>query len=101
VRPAERILVAFSAGCAAAVIGYAAVRCAEAALFPEVNPATVIGAVQSPFAWRCLIAAYLGGLGGLGSYGLARRSPDVAARWLVRGVVAAVAGIAAQGALVP
>ncbi len=98
---AQRLLLAFAAGCLAAVLGYAAVRGAEVALFPEVNPTGVIGATQSPFTWRCLIALYLGGMGGIGGHALARRSPAAAARWVSRAVVAAALAIGVQAAVAP
>lgn len=98
---AQRLLLAVAAGCAAATLGYAAVRVMEVALFPEVNPASVIGAVQSPFAWRCLTALYLGGMGGIGGHALARRSPAAAARWLGRAAVAAALALGLQAAIAP
>jgi len=101
VSPSARLLVAVAAGWIAAALGYAAVRCAELSLFPEANPVGIIGAAQSPYTWRCVTALYLGGMGGIGGYALARRSPAAAARWAARGVVAAAVAIVAQAALAP
>jgi hypothetical protein len=61
----------------------------------------VIGAAQSPFAWRCGVALYLGGAGGLGGHALAGRWPEASARWIARAAIAAAITIAAQGALMP
>ncbi len=97
----ERLLLAIAAGCAAAVIGYAAARCAEAALLPEANPRAVIGAARSPFAWRCALALHAGGMGAIGGAALAGRWPEAAGRWVARAAIAAAIAIAAQGALLP
>ena len=96
-----RLLVALAAACAAAAVGYAVVRCAEVALFAQVNPRAALGAAQSPFVWRCAIALYLGGAGGFGGHALAGRSPTAAARWVGRAAIVAAVAIAAQAALVP
>lgn len=99
--PAVRLLVALAAACVAATAGYAAVRCAEVALFAQVNPRAVLGATQSPFLWRCAIALYLGGAGGFGGHALVGRAPAAAARWVARAAIVAAMAIAAQAALVP
>lgn len=98
---AERACLALAFLCVAAVIGYAAVRAAELAIFPEANPAVILWSVRSGFFWRCAIALYIGGAGAFGGYALAARSPERAARWLGRGVVIAAVAIALQGALLP
>ncbi|EYF05624.1 hypothetical protein [Chondromyces apiculatus] len=98
---AERGLIALAMGGVGAVVGYAAVRVVEVCLFPEANPAVLIGAAQSPFAWRCWNALYLGGLAGLGALALARRAPVVAARWVGHGVAAAAVGMMVQATLAP
>jgi hypothetical protein len=98
---AERLLIALASACAAAAIGYAAVRVAETAFFPEPNPAVVIWSERSGFVWRSAIALYIGGASAFGGYALAARSPEVAARWIARAVLIAAIALLAQGALLP
>lgn len=97
----ERLLVAFAFGCAASALGYSAARGVELALFPVESPAALLDATESPFAWRCWTALYLGGLGGLGGFALARREPAAAARWATRGAAIAAIGVVLQSALLP
>lgn len=97
----EKVLLAVAAAGVSSAIGYAFVRAAEIAFFPEVNPAILVWAEQSGFFWRCAIALYIGGMGAFGGYALAARSPELAARWLARGVLVAAGAILLQGALLP
>lgn len=83
----HRFLLALSFGMTLAVISYVAVRMIDAALFPEPNPAIVIWSDRSRFIWRALIAAYLGGAGVFGGFGLASRTPDKAIDWLERSII--------------
>jgi hypothetical protein len=100
-RRVERALLAIAFGAALAALAYAALRLAEISLFPEPDPAIVIWSERSRFAWRSLIAAYVGGMGAFGGYALAARSPRAAASWLSPAVLLAAALLSLQGALFP
>ena len=97
----ERLLFAGASACVVAVLAYAAVLPLERLLFPPPNPATVIWSVRSSFAWRALVATYVGGMGGFGGFAAASRAPAVASRWLARFVVLAAAAITVTGTLLP
>ena len=73
---AGRLQIAAVFGLAITAIAYAAVRVLDVVLFPEPNPVVVIWTDRSRFIWRVLIAAYLGGAGAFGGYGLASRTPE-------------------------
>ena len=100
-RETERVLIALSSACAAAVIGYASLRIFEHAFFPEPNPVILIWSERSGFFWRSLLSLYVGGLGAFGGYALAARAPHAVGRWLTIAIGAAAITIVLQGALLP
>lgn len=100
-RRGERLLAAIAAGCAVAVLAYAAQRVLERVAFPEPNPAMLIWSERSSFVWRSAIALYAGGMGALGGYALAGRSPRASGRSLAAALALAALALAAQGALAP
>lgn len=95
------MLVAIAFGVVLAALAYAALRVVELYRFPDADPAIVIWSDRSRFAWRALIAAYVGGMGAFGGYALAGRSPRVAASWLPTAVLVAAVVLALQGVLQP
>ncbi len=97
----RRLLVALAFGFAGSAFAYVALRLVEAVWFPEADPAIVIWSDRSRFAWRALIAAYVGGAAVFGGHALASRSIEAAAVWLERASIAAALALALQGALVP
>lgn len=97
----ERALVAIAFGCVLAALAYAALRVAEAYRFPEADPAIVIWSDRSRFAWRALIAVYVGGMGAFGGYALVARSARRAASLLPGAVLVAAVLFALQAALWP
>lgn len=100
-RRRERILLALSGAGAVAVIAYALLRVIERAFFPEPNPAALIWSERSGFAWRSLLALYVGGLGGLGGYALASFAPRASARWLGIAIFCAAIAIVLQAVIAP
>ncbi len=97
----ERLLVGIAFGCVLAALAYAALRIVEVHRFPEADPAIVIWSDRSRFAWRALIAAYVGGMGAFGGHALARHSARAAASLLPASVLVAAVVLALQGALWP
>jgi hypothetical protein len=93
--------VAIAFGCVLAALAYAALRVVEAYRFPQADPAIVIWSERSSFAWRALIAAYVGGMGVFGGWALAARSARAAASLLPTAVLVAAFLFALQGALWP
>jgi hypothetical protein len=97
----DRLLFAAASASAIAVLAYAAIRPVELLFFPAPDPATVIWSTRSSFAWRAIVAGYVGGMGGFGGFALFTRAPALAARWLGRLVLIAAAAIAIQGTVLP
>jgi len=96
-----RVMVAIAFGGVVAVVSYAALRVLEFFWFPEPDPAIVIWLDRSRFVWRVLIAAYMGGMGGLGGYAFVKRSERVAGMVLPLAMLIAGVALALQGAFCP
>jgi hypothetical protein len=79
-RPLPRLAASAAVGAATVVVAYALLRTVERALLPEPNPAIVIWSERSAFAWRAAVALWLGVLGAIGGFALARRSLEPASR---------------------
>jgi len=78
-RTLPRLAASAAVGAATVVLAYAVLRTVERALLPEPNPAIVIWSERSAFAWRAAVSLWLGGLGSIGGWALARRSLEPAA----------------------
>jgi hypothetical protein len=96
-----RLVLAFITACLSAVFLYALLRCVQASLFPEPNPATVIWSAHAGYFWRCWTVVYAGAMTGFFTYGAATRYPERVARGLVHGLTVALVAIALQGVLLP
>lgn len=96
-----RLGVAAIAACSATLALYAVIRAAERLLFPEADPAVVFYSEHAGFFWRAWTAAYAGGAFGFVAFLLARRDAPRAATLARGALVASIALIALQAALVP
>lgn len=97
----KRLFFALAFGFVATAFAYVVLRLAEAAFFPEADPAIIIWSERSRYGWRVLLASYLGGAAVFGGYALAGRAAHQASRVLFVLVALAALLLFLQGMLVP
>lgn len=98
---ATRSGIALAAASATIVLVYAGIRAVQAIFYPEPDPALVIWSSRAAMFWRFWIGLYIGGMVGFGAFAWAGRSPERAAKWLVRLIAAAAMSISLQGLFLP
>jgi hypothetical protein len=96
-----RLALSLVATSTAATALYAALRVAQALLFREANPATVLWSEHAAFFWRAWTAVYVGGMGGLLTFAASARSAPRVASLLARALPFAAALLGVQALLCP
>lgn len=88
-------------GLETAVAAYAVLRVIQFFIWPEPNPAVVVGGIHAGFFWRAWIVGYLGGMVALLTGTAARRVEDRVVTLARKALFPAVALLVAQILLVP
>ncbi len=85
---------------ATAALGYAWVRAVETAIFPHVDPRTVVAVTQSGYFVRCGVALFTAGMGAFAGWTLSH-TPSRAARALTIAAVLSALALSLQAWLAP
>lgn len=85
---------------ATATLGYAWVRAVETAIFPQVDPRTVVAVTQSGYFVRCGVAVFTAGMGAFAGWTLSH-TPARAARVLALAALLATIALSLQAGLAP